>query len=34
MRTAGQWVARRFLLPPHVAAVIAERAGLGQKEAR
>lgn len=33
MSAAGRWVAHRFSLPPHLAAIVAERAGLGQKEA-
>jgi hypothetical protein len=34
MTAAGRWVAHRFSLPAHVAAIVAERAGLGQKDAR
>jgi len=33
-KSASRWVARHCALPPHLAALVAERAGLGIKETR
>lgn len=34
IKSASRWVGRRCCLPPHLAALVAERAGLGIKETR